>query len=423
MSIQDFGEDLDMCCNHAELPWSSFVLVVVLSAAGIFYCSPEPAPHPMDQSFVRYADIGLHRVNGHWEFHYPYLHWAGGISATLFVALYKLILNPSVNLNWHVKIFTMALWSVSLLMLTSVFIKNQTMRALALLCTAALGLQFLEPTSELISAIFLNFSIFLLMRKQWLVSGVFLALFSLAKVELLPISIILIIYISLNYRALSRQRFLIGYILCLLLLIGPTLYINGMSGILGGEKHALAAFVDHYRWLSERDIVPGELGTFSETFGNPHSFSRAVISNPLSYLNFVVRSSVLSAWNLLLAGNIFFVGFLLFMFGIRWSGQYADCGINKEHKTALALVFITVAATISLGILFAFVHIRYTTRFAALAVVLFVMMLEAFLTTRATFKSPSARRRDQDFAFVLLSILAIGGMWHVPSFLGDPHNW
>ena len=409
---------------RAELSWISFVFAVTLSAAGIFYCSSEPPQHPMDQSFIQHANIYLHKVNGHWEFHYPYLQWAGGISGTLLVGLYKLIMNPSANfLNWHIKIFVMLLWLVSVLMLARTFIRSEILRALALLCAAALGLQFLEPTSELISAIFLNFSVFLLMRQHWLLCGVFLALFGLVKVELLPISIIIAASILLRYELLSSQRFVIGYLVCLFVLVGPTIYINGMSGVLGGEKHALAAFADHYSWLSERDIMPGEIGTFLQTFGSPSSFSQAVISNPLGYLSFVVRSSVLSAWNIILAGNVFFVGFLLLIFRIRFSGRYADCEIGKEYKTALDVVLITMLSTMLLGTLFAFVHIRYTTRFAALAVVLFVMMLETCLAKRATTNSAIARQSSPHLIFGLLATLAVLSMWHVPAFLSDPHTW
>jgi hypothetical protein len=412
-----------MQSQNTALSWTIFVVVVTLSSAGIFYGSSEPPQHPMDQSFIQNANVQLYKENGHWVFQYPHLQWAGGISATLLVGLYKLILDPTANLNWHIKIFVMLLWSVSLLMLTRTFIRSEILRASALLCTAALGLQFLEPTTELIAAVFLNFSVLLMLRQRFLLSGAFLALFSLVKIELLPISIVIAAYVMFRYDSLHRQKFIFGYLACLFVLVGPALYINGLGGILGGEKHALAAFADHYNWLSERDIVPGEIGPFRQSFGNPNSFSQAVVSNPLGYLNFVARSSVLSAWNMFLAGNVFFVGFLLFMCWIRFSWRYDYCGIRKEYKPLLDLVLITMLSTMLLGTAFAFVHIRYTTRFAALAVVLFVMMLEACLTKRSTITSITAGQSSPRLISGLLATVAIFSLWHLPAFLSDPHTW
>ena len=125
-------------------------------------------------------------------------------------------------------------------MLTRTFIRSEILKASALLCTAALGLQFLEPTTELIAAVFLNFSVLLMLRQRFLLSGAFLALFSLVKIELLPISIVIAAYILFRYHSLNRQKFIFGYLACLFVLVGPALYINGLGGILGGEKHALA---------------------------------------------------------------------------------------------------------------------------------------------------------------------------------------
>jgi hypothetical protein len=84
------------------------VAALIVSAFFVLKGSGRPLPHPMDQSFILFADLQLGRDNGHWIFRYPNLMFSGGVSSSLIVGPYKL-LDPvsSENINWHIRIFAM----------------------------------------------------------------------------------------------------------------------------------------------------------------------------------------------------------------------------------------------------------------------------------------------------------------------------
>jgi hypothetical protein len=121
---------------------------------------------PMDQHFVETVNIQLHRTNGHWVFQYPNLQNAGGISSSLSAGLYKLIIPTNhENLNWHFRIFSMATLLISSFSLFQTAIPiNPRLRTAAFLIIATSGYQFLEPSSEVIAATFLNLFLIAVLR-------------------------------------------------------------------------------------------------------------------------------------------------------------------------------------------------------------------------------------------------------------------
>jgi hypothetical protein len=142
---------------------------------------------PMDQHFVETVNIQLHRTNGHWVFQYPNLQNAGGISSSLTAGLYKLVIPTThENLNWHFRIFSMATLLISSFSLFQTAIpKNPGLRTAAFLIIATSGFQFLQPSSEVVAATFLNLFLIAVLR-AWptLLAALFLTLFGLGKVEL-----------------------------------------------------------------------------------------------------------------------------------------------------------------------------------------------------------------------------------------------
>jgi hypothetical protein len=72
----------------------------------------------MGQHFAETVNVQLHRTNGHWVFQYPNLQNAGGITASLSAGFNKPIIPANhENLNWHFRIFSLAMLLISSLSL------------------------------------------------------------------------------------------------------------------------------------------------------------------------------------------------------------------------------------------------------------------------------------------------------------------
>lgn len=404
------------------LLWLALLIVVGLSGIVIVQGAAAPAPHPMDQGFLSSADLRLNRVADHWVFQYPHLQWSGGISSTGAVGIYKLLIDPSpAFLNWHIKLAVMVIWFASLLYLIRSLLTDQVVGALVLLGAGALGLQFLEPTSELIAGIFFNFFMLLICRQRFLLGGIALALFGLAKVELLAPSLLVMGYVSWRYQRSDYIPFLIGYFFAITLLVAPALYLHGGEGVLGGRD--LVALEAHYRWLFAEDLSAGTRRPFEEAFHNPTSFGRAVLLNPWEYANFIGNSIVLSIRNLFVAAHFYIFGFL----GMFWLGKYwrpARETMGNDLNAAAQITFILIISTLIISIVFAFVHVRYASRFAGLLVVIFAAMLEQTCRRPEKYwRTPPATGRCLSALRIALGMLALGSLLRVPWFAASPHNW
>jgi len=120
----------------------------------------------MGQHFVETVNVQLHMTNGHWVFQYPDLHNAGGITSSLRAGFNKLIIPTNhKNLNWHFRIFSIATLLISGFSLFQTAIpRNPGLRTAVFLIITTSGQQFLEPSSEVIAATFLNLFLIALMR-------------------------------------------------------------------------------------------------------------------------------------------------------------------------------------------------------------------------------------------------------------------
>src|SRR5262245_8821932 len=96
------------------LPWISLIASIAITVVFILSGDGRLPSHPIDQGFAS-VDLRIYHNGTNWIFQYPVLSWGGGITGSLLVGVYKLIVPTSPEtLNWHVKIFTAAGFLVSL---------------------------------------------------------------------------------------------------------------------------------------------------------------------------------------------------------------------------------------------------------------------------------------------------------------------
>ena len=145
-------QDLAGLFRKSCLPFL-LVIAIVISFAGILSQSGQVSEWPMDKYFVTRADLRLDRLPTGWVFQYPRFKWSGGVSASLLIGLYKLVVSPAPEtLNWHAKCITTLLFLGSSYSLCLLFIRHWFFQALAFSVIASSALQFAEPSSDIIAA-------------------------------------------------------------------------------------------------------------------------------------------------------------------------------------------------------------------------------------------------------------------------------
>jgi hypothetical protein len=367
--------------------------VAVLACALIILGGPGLVPaHPMDQGFA-YVDLSLSRKDGVWNFQYPQLQWSGGITASLTVGLYKLLVAPSTEtLNWHVRMLGAAMYIGSAWLLVNSFVRAPAMRALAMLVTVTSGFQFLEPTSELIAASYLCL-VLVGVKRAWPDGSVavLLVLFGLCKVELVPAAAAAAAMWAASAGGAPQLRRRLAWTLgaagmCLL----PGLVVHGLGAVGGGR--AMETFSQHYTALD-----PAATQRLKDV-GGVREFASL---HPAWYGEFLLRSALESAANALFALKGLLVVFAIA--GIR-------CVRNDQ---AWRLFGIALVIALAPAMLVAFVHVRYLARFFPALVVLAFVCLESL-------EQSSGRRR----LGLMATVATIGAqLWFAPALIADPQAY
>ena len=223
--------------------------VMIISAAVILSQEGRAPAHPMDQAFVTTADLRIGQHNGVWYFHYPHLQWAGGITASLAVGLYKLIVPASPEtLNYHIKILAMLLFFLFSYLLASQYLKTRQGLFLFIAIIATSGFQLIEPTNELIAATYL-LAFFYGMAKKWnfIITTLLLVCFGLCKAELpLVAGAMMLYWVWVTPDKRSKALIIGGFLFWLVVFIAPGLYLYGIKTISGGRRSALSATIIRY---------------------------------------------------------------------------------------------------------------------------------------------------------------------------------
>lgn len=341
------------------------VAAILISVSMILRESGVVPGAPMDQHFVETVNIQLHRSNGHWVFQYPNLQHAGGISSSLTAGIYKLIIPTNhENLNWHFRIFSMVTLLISSFSLFQTAIpSNPGLRTAAFLIIATSGFQFLQPSSEVVAATFLNLFLIAVLR-SWprLLTAFFLVLFGLSKVELTLCAVIL----SLIWFTWERHQGKAGSyktIVYTMLLIGvfllPAFRLQGANPF--NASRSTTAFLSTYsgfmRFHQFQSTTPttGEAmkATQEIIFAGTDSFPQMVAKRPDLYFDFLGVSAARSIPNVL---KVFkFMLLPLALVAMRWKKI-------QENRFLLWAGLLAAACILLPSWLVIFVRMRYIAK-------------------------------------------------------------
>ena len=348
------------------------VAALLVSAFFILKDSGRPLPHPMDQSFILFADLQLGRDNGHWVFRYPNLMFSGGVSSSLIVGFYKLLVPVSPeNINWHIRIFAMICYLGSSFLLIRQLIGTTALRLLALTIIATSGFQFIQPSSEIFAGSLLTMFLFAVsVRWPFWITSLLLAMFGLAKVEFIIASIALAFFWWLWERRRGNTHAVWALILTIAwlgLMLLPCLFVEGSN--LQRFDRSMGSFLPTYvelfmphqfspSGLSIDDIVSQlKAGQFREAT----SFLKFVIQHPDLYANYLGLSAV--------KGLPYFMHSLKFMLIPM---AYVLFFKAQHVRPLLLLLLIAALFTLIPTWMLSYVRIRYLVKlfpvFATLAI-------------------------------------------------------
>jgi hypothetical protein len=342
------------------------VAAILISISVILKQSGVVPGAPMDQHFVETVNIQLLRSNGHWVFQYPNLQHAGGISSSLTAGLYKLIIPTThENLNWHFRIFSMATLLISSFSLFQTAIpKNPGLRTAAFLIIATSGFQFLEPTSEVVTATFLNLFLIAVLR-SWptIVAGLFLALFGLGKVELtLAATALSLFWCYWKFRQREKNAWLCLVVTWLWMsaLLLPGLVVQGANPFIASRSttaflSAYTGFMRPHQVQSLGKLTEGQITaqTLQRVFDGSTTFPEIVGKHPKLYADYLGVSAARSIPNLL--GVFKFMTIPIIAVFANWKRIHS----NRFLVTASLIAAICILAPSWMVI---FVRMRYIAK-------------------------------------------------------------
>ena len=283
--------------------------VIMMSAVAILSQNGRVPAHPSDQAFVTTADLRIGQENSGWYFHYPHLQWSGGITGSLAVGVYKLIVPTSPeHLNHHIKIFAMILFFIAGYLLASQYLKTRTGLLLFIAIMATAGFQLMDPTSELIATAYLLAFLYGI-AKGWnfIITTFLLACFGLSKAELpLVAAAMMLCWVWVSPSRRLKMLIIGSFILWVIFFIAPGLYLYGGETIAGGR--AFAAFSDHYvRLMAKYKLLalPPDLDfprVLRAEFPGARSLVNIIAGYPQKYLTYV---SICALTNLLVFMRVF----------------------------------------------------------------------------------------------------------------------
>jgi hypothetical protein len=275
------------------------LIAAVLISAHIILSQEGRVPDwPADQSFVKNVDIHIGKKDDVWFFHYPKLQDSGGITASLVIGLYKLLISVKTDsLNYHAKIFSMLLFFISGFFMANQYLRTNTGLFIFCVIMATSGFQFVEPSSELIAAAYLSLFFYGISR-EWnpIILNLLLVCFGFSKVELTIVAVSLALYWIWNVSLMKKRKTIfVSFIMWVSLFLAPDLFLYGTDAILGDR--AFNAFGDKYGVLFNnhqfmKSIEPSMnwKDVMNISFPSAKSFFDVVTLYPRKYLDYVALS-------------------------------------------------------------------------------------------------------------------------------------
>jgi hypothetical protein len=341
------------------------VLVAALLVSTFFILrdSGRPLAHPMDQSFILSADLRIGRSNGSWIFKYPNLMFSGGVSPSLIVGLYKLLVPTSPeNINWHIRIFAMICYLGSSFLLVRQLINTTALRILALTIIATSGFQFVQPSNEVMAGSLITLFLFAIcVRWPLWITSFLLAMFGLAKVEFIVASLGMAAFWWLWEHRRGNPHAVWAFILTVSwvgLLLLPTLIVTGSN--IEQFDRSMGAFMPTYVELSmPHQFSPTNQPTYDVVaqlragqFRESTSVFKFITQHPQLYANYLGLSAV--------KGLPFFVhSFKLMLIPM------ASVVSLKAQRIRPLLLLLLIAALFTLvpAWLLSYIRIRYLIKF------------------------------------------------------------
>lgn len=354
-------------------PLVLLVAALIISAAFILADSGVVPAAPMDQHFAATVDLRIRYSEGQWAFHYPALQNSGGITSSLLAGIYKLIIpTTEQTLNWHIRIFAMSSYLISVFLLARAFLSSLPLRNLAFLIIASSGFQLLQPSSDLFAATCLN--LFLVgVQDCWPRAGTALLLagFGLTKVDMILAALALALLWFWWDRRQGRKGALIGpalVLLWLLLLLAPAFVVAGADPFGGGRS--TTAFLSAYgEFFGQHQFMQAATPPLDvamkqarlRSFGGADSFVAMVLHNPTLYADFVAVSAARSLPNLMHTFKLMLVPLAM----VIWQQRRL-----QSNRFLLWAALITAICVIVPAWLVIFVRIRYAAKCVAPLVVI-----------------------------------------------------
>jgi hypothetical protein len=341
------------------------VAAILISISVILKQSGVVPGAPMDQHFVETVNVQLHRTNGHWVFQYPNLQNAGGITSSLTAGLYKLIIPTThENLNWHFRSFSMAALLISSFSLFRAAIpRHPGLRTAAFLIIATSGYQFLEPSSEVIAATFLNLFLIAVLR-SWptLLAAFFLTLFGLGKVELTLGAVILSLfwfYWEYHQGKAKPYKIILYTGLWLGVFLLPAFILQGANPLSGSRSSiaflsAYSGFMRFHQFQSTIQTTGEAMKATTETiFANTATLPEMVAKHPDLYFDFLGVSAARSIPNVIKVFKFMLVPMLAV--AIRWKEV-------RENRFLLWAGLLAAACILLPSWLVIYVRMRYIAK-------------------------------------------------------------
>lgn len=388
----------------------AFVALLIAYAAAIVLLGDGRAlPHPMDQGFV-YIDLGIRRSpSGHWVFQYPRLHWAGGITGSLLVGIYKLVVPTTVEtLNHHVKLLVGLLYLGSAYVLALLYIASSVQRIVFLLIVGTAGLHILEPSAEAIAAFYLNmFVISAKLRWPVVIRAGWLVAFALVKSELVVVgAFIAVLAAWIDGQTWKHRLTFLGLFAAgLLALTAPSWYLHGMAGDRG--LGALKASYCGGWYLSDPEVCAN--GFFKPEIRSTLQF---ILTRPTSYMTFLALAAPFIVLGMAKSLGASLIALPVLSYRLR--------GARLAHDDLRLAAVLVVAVVSSALIGWAVGHMfpRYMTRVYPLMYVTLLVLWSYRLE-----RDDGSLLSSRVLAAVFVGVVVIQNVWRLPSYFAMPHNF
>jgi hypothetical protein len=266
---------------------------------------------------------------------------------------------------------------------------------------ASSGLLILEPSTEILAGAFLNFfAVAMRWHRQPILQALFLAVFSLVKIELLPVGATIAMFWAVGSKVTvaTRLLFLTAFIVFLSAFMFPAVYLYGIDGVASGRQNI--AFSQHYCL-----VFHYESNCLTRLMPDVSTMGDVLRNHTHEYFVFLGATAIQSIISLFVTLNLLALSPLLMI-------RPAFASVQSEDQNLARLTLLALILTVLTTIPFAFLHPRYLTRILGLLVV------AGFCGLR-----DAVGKRAATISVVLTIIIVAGNLLRLGDYLAKPHSY